>query len=153
MGGYVAACALRAVGASSEHPRPATFSCHYLGVAEFAPVDIRVEPRKRGRSASSYRVELEQAGRRILDGMVWSVGPELDGLEHDETTAPAVPGPGELPSLAELVPEERTAIYPFWSNLESKPIDFEPAWPPDGPRPARWREWLRFIPTSSFSDP
>ena len=26
-------------------------------------------------------------------------------------------------------------------------------WPPDGPRPARWQEWLRFVPTSTFDDP
>lgn len=153
MGGYVAACALRAVGASSEHPRPATFSCHYLGVAEFAPVEIRVEVRKRGRMASSYRVELEQRGRRILDGVVWSVGDDLEGLEHDETTAPPVAGPDELPSIEDLLPEERRSPYPFWRNLDSKPLDFEPEWPPSGPRPARWIEWLRFVPTSSFDDP
>jgi acyl-CoA thioesterase-2 len=153
MGGYVAACALRAVGASSEHPRPATFSCQYLGVAEFAPIDIRVERRKRGRSASAHRVELEQDGRPILDAMVWSVDNDLEGLEHDETMAPPVPGPDELPSIRELVPEGRQAPFPFWENLDAKPLDFEPDWPPSGPRPAQWREWLRFLPTASFSDP
>jgi acyl-CoA thioesterase II len=153
MGGYVAACALRAVGAASEHPRPATFSCHYLGVADFAPVDIKVQLRKGGRSASSHRVEIEQRGRPILDAMVWSVGDDLEGLEHDETVAPLVPGPDELPSVRELLPEQRRASYPFWDNLESKPLDFELDWPPSGPRPAEWREWLRFVPTPCFSDP
>ena len=80
MGGYVAACALRAVGASSEHPRPAAFSCHYLGVARFAPVEIRIHARKVGRLASSYRVEVEQDGRPILDAMVWTVADGVDGL-------------------------------------------------------------------------
>jgi acyl-CoA thioesterase II len=42
MGGYVAACALRAAGASTEQARPAAFSCHYLGVARFGAVDLRV---------------------------------------------------------------------------------------------------------------
>ena len=60
MGGYVAAFALRAAGLASEHPRPAAFSCHYLGVARFAPVQLRVELRKRGRNASSYRVDVAQ---------------------------------------------------------------------------------------------
>ena len=153
MGGYVAACALRAVGVSSEHPQPATFSCHYLGVAEFAPVDIRVEKRKGGRTASSYRVELEQDGRPILEGMVWTVASEVEGLEHDETAAPSVPGPDEVPSTTELVPPERRPPYPFWDNLDSKPLDFELDWPPSGPRPARWQSWLRFVPACSFSDP
>src|SRR5258706_48773 len=31
-GGYTASVALRAVGASSAHPRPASFFCHYLSV-------------------------------------------------------------------------------------------------------------------------
>ena len=58
MGGYVAACALRAAGASSPNPRPATFTCHFLSVAEFGPIDLRVETRKTGRTATSQRVEV-----------------------------------------------------------------------------------------------
>ena len=153
MGGYVAACALRAVGASTDHPRPAAFSCHYLGVARFAPVDIRVQPRKEGRSASSYRVEVEQEGRPILDGMAWSAAGDVDGLEHDETVAPPVPGPLGLPAMRELVPDEERPRYPFWGNFEARPIEFDPVWPPPDPRPARWQQWLRFLPTSTFEDP
>jgi acyl-CoA thioesterase-2 len=95
MGGYVASCALRAAGESTEDPRPAAFSCHYLGVAEFGEVDLRVSTRKRGRAATSQRVEVRQADRPILDAMVWSVA-DVEGLEHDETTMPDVPGPQEL---------------------------------------------------------
>jgi acyl-CoA thioesterase-2 len=153
MGGYVAACALRAAGASSTHPRPAAFSCHYLGVARFAPVEIRVTSRKDGRTAASHRVEMEQEGRPILDAMVWSVSDEVEGLEHDETVAPDVPGPRHLPSMHDLVPEDAQPPYPFWSNFDARPVDFEAEWPPSGPRPARWQEWLRFIPTATFADP
>lgn len=152
MGGYVAACALRAAGASSAQPRPAAFSCHYLGVARFAPVDVRVEERRRGRTASAQRVEVTQDGRPILDAMVWSVG-EVEGLEHDETQAPDVPGPDSLRSLRELLDDDAGPPFPFWDNLEAKPIEFETDWPPDGPRPARWQEWLRFTPTATFEDP
>ncbi|MHB8440233.1 MAG: acyl-CoA thioesterase domain-containing protein, partial [Acidimicrobiales bacterium] len=49
MGGYVAACALRAAGEVSPHALPAALSCHYLGVGRFAPVDIAVEIRRAGR--------------------------------------------------------------------------------------------------------
>jgi acyl-CoA thioesterase II len=153
MGGYVAACALRAAGASSEHPRPAAFSCQYLGIARFGVVDVRVETRKRGRAATAQRVEVSQEGRPILDAMVWSVGDTLDGLEHDETQAPDVPGPDELPGMEELLPEDADRPYPFWYNFDAKPIDFEPTWPPDGPRPAAWKQWLRFTPTPVFDDP
>jgi acyl-CoA thioesterase II len=152
MGGYVAACALRAVGAVSTHPRPAAFSCHYLGVAAFEPVEIRVEERKVGRTVAAHRVEVSQHGRPILDGMVWSIG-EVEGLEHDETLAPEVPGPGGLPDIRDLVAEDAEPPFPFWENFDARPLDFEPDWPPAEPRPARWREWLRFAPTATHADP
>jgi acyl-CoA thioesterase II len=152
MGGYVAACALRAAGAASPQARPAAFSCHYLGVAGFGPLALQVSTRKGGRLATSQRVEASQDGRPILDAMVWSVG-DADGLEHDETVPPDVPGPDELPDLADLLPPDAKRPYPFWDNLEAKPIGFEPQWPPSGPRPARWQEWLRFTPTATFEDP
>jgi acyl-CoA thioesterase-2 len=152
MGGYVAACALRAAGASTEQARPAAFSCHYLGVADFGRVDLRVDARRRGRTATSQRVEVTQGGRPILDAMVWSVG-DVEGLEHDETSPPDVPDPDELPEIGELLPEDAAPPFPFWNNLEAKPLAFEAQWPPDGPLPARWQEWLRFTPTATFEDP
>jgi acyl-CoA thioesterase II len=152
MGGYVAACALRAAGASGAHSRPAAFSCHYLGVARFGEVDLRVETRRDGRTATSQRVEVTQEGRPILDAMVWSVKDGTDGLEHDETEPPDVPGPDGLPTIRELVGEEAEPPYPFWNNFDSKPLEFEADWPPSGPLAARWRSWMRFIPTSRFTD-
>lgn len=153
MGGYVAACALRAAGDATDHPRPAAFSCHYLGVAKFGRIELQVTSRKSGRAAMSQRVEVAQEGRPILDAMVWSVA-EGEGLEHDETTMPTVPGPDELKELHELLPDGvPAATYPFWENLDAKPLDFETEWPPSGPRPARWQEWLRFRPTAAFDDP
>ncbi len=152
MGGYVAGCALRAAGEVSPHPIPAAFSCHYLGVGRFEPVDITVETRRSGRSATSLRVDVSQDGRPLLDAMVWSTA-EGEGLEHDETRPPGVPGPDSLPSMTELVPPDSAPPYPFWTNLDSKPISFEADWPPEGPRPASWQAWLRFVPTATFSDP
>ena len=152
MGGYVAACALRAAGASTELARPAAFSCHYLGVADFGRVDLRVEARRSGRTAASQRVEVTQGGRPILDAMVWSVG-DVEGLEHDETSPPAVPDPDDLPDIGDLLPDDAAPPFPFWNNLEARRLAFEAQWPPDGPRPARWQEWLRFTPTATFEDP
>lgn len=151
MGGYVAACALRAVGEEAGDHRPAAFSCHYLGVASFAAVDVAVTARRRGRRTTAWRVELTQDGRAVLDAMAWSTA-VTDGLEHDETTPPAVPDPDGLPSAEELAPGVEPP-YPFWRNLDRKPHGWEERWPPDGPRPARWAEWLRFRPTATFPDP
>ncbi len=152
MGGYVAACALRAAGESTEHSRPAAFSCHYLGVAQFGRIELRVTTRKRGRAATAQRVEITQEDRPVLDAMVWSVNGG-EGLEHDETTMPPVPGPEGLPDIRDLVPEDAAPPFPFWENLEARPLEFEEPWPPDGPRPARWQEWLRFTPAPTFDDP
>ena len=152
MGGYVAACALRAAGAVSADRQPAAFSCHYLGVARFGPIQLQVEKRKDGRSATSNRIEITQAGRPILDAMVWSVT-DNEGLEHDETVFPDVPGPDGLPNVVDLLPDDTPPAFPFWRNLEAKPIAFEAEWPPSGPRPAVWQEWLKFVPTATFTDP
>lgn len=152
MGGYVAACALRAAGAAGAHPRPAAFSCHYLGVADFGPLDLAVETRRRGRTATSQRVEVTQDGRPIMDASVWSVADGIEGLEHDEAAAPPGPGPDELPTTQELVPD-RPPPYPFWQNLVSKPLDWATQWPPEGPLPAQWRSWLSFVPRARFDDP
>ena len=152
MGGYVAACALRAAGASVDHPRPVAFSCHYLGVARFEPVDIHVVPLRMGRTAGSQRVEVTQDGRPILVALVWSAL-EVEGLEHDETIPPDVPGPDELPGIEELLPKDAEPPFAFWNNLDGKPLQFEAEWPPSGPRPAQWREWLRFRPTPTFEEP
>lgn len=151
MGGYVAAAALRSAGLAGAAAHPAAFSCHYLGVARFEPVDVAVETRRRGRAAVSQRVEVTQDGKPILDAMVWSAE-VVDGLHHDETRFPEVPGPEGLASMAELMPDGAPP-YPFWNNLDALPIDWEPDWPPEGPRPARWQQWLRFRPTATFADP
>jgi acyl-CoA thioesterase-2 len=152
MGGYIASFALRAAGMEGEGRTPTAFACHYLGVAKFEPVQVRVETRKGGRAATSQRVEITQDGRPILDASVWSIAPN-EGPEHDETTPPDVPDHTELKTIEELVDEGSPAPFPFWENFDAKPIDFELEWPPDGPRPARWRDWLRFRPTPTYDDP
>lgn len=156
MGGYVAAVALRAAGAAATDGFvPASFFCQYLGVARFDAVDIEVTPLRQARTALAQRVHITQGGKPILEATVWSVG-EVDGLDHDESVAPAVPGPADLASITELLSEEELAsgpAYPFWHNLESKPVSFRRDWPPPEPLPAVWQEWCRFTPTPTFDDP
>ena len=154
MGGYVAGVALRAAGAApdAQDRTPVAFACHYLGVARFEPVQLRVETRRGGRAALSQRIEMTQDGRPILDASAWSIAPN-EGLEHDETTGPGVPDPDGLPSVEELMGEDSPPPFPFWQNFESKPVDFIKPWPPTAPHEARWRNWLQFAPTATFEDP
>ena len=67
--------------------------------------------------------------------------------------APDVPHPDELSDIRDLVPEDAPPPFPFWRNLDARPLHFEADWPPEGPRPAAWAEWLRFTPTPTFEDP
>jgi acyl-CoA thioesterase-2 len=153
MGGYIASVALRAAGEESGLPRPASFTCHFLGVAAFAAVDIEVVPLRRGRTASALRTSVTQDGRPILETLTWAVAGELPGLEHDVAVAPDVPGPDGLPDIRELVPRDAPPPFPFWRNFDNRPLDFEEEWPPSTGRPPVWRGWLRFASTPTSADP
>jgi acyl-CoA thioesterase len=151
-GGYVAALALRAAGAASPFSRPASFFCHYLSVAEFAPVELEVTPLRAGRTVLSQRVQMTQNGRLVLEAMVWSAG-AVEGLVHHHLFPPEVPGPEELASPAELWPD-RPRPFAFWENFDQRPVDyFAEGWPPSGPAPPYWRTWVRSRPQPTLDDP
>ncbi len=151
-GGYVAAIALRAAGAGSDMVRPASFFCHYLSVAAFAPVDLTVTPLRVGRSVLAQRVTMTQEDRPVLEAMVWSVA-AIEGLEHEDADPPAVPDPGELPNPADLRPDEDGPRFAFWGNFDQRPVDWSERWPPPGPLPPTWRTWVRCTPPATFDDP
>ena len=154
MGGYIASVALRAAGAESPFARPASFFCQYLGVAAFDAVDVTVTTLRSARTALAQRVEITQGDRRMLEATVWSVG-DVDGLEHDRTEAPDVAAPDGLPTIRELLTEEELAegpSFPFWHNLETKPLHFSREPRTEAQEPT-FRDWERFIPTSTFEDP
>jgi len=154
-GGYVASIALRAAGAHSRFDRPATFSCHYLSTAAFDEVQLEVVTLRSSRRAESVRVSMFQGDRRILEAIAWTVD-RLEGLEHDHTSMPAVPGFDDLASHADLIsgPDYEGPRFPFWDNLDYRPLDWvsseewlnrQPAFPvSDG--------WFRFVPASTFAD-
>ena len=154
MGGYVASFALRAAAAESAFARPASFFCHYLGVAKFDAIDITVDKLRSGRSAESMRVTITQDDRLIMDASVWTVA-DAEGLDHDLTMPPDVEGPDGLSNFEELFADEPEGgpPFPFWNNFEGRPIEFRREWPPAEPLDPVWREWLRFVPTSTFDDP
>ena len=149
-GGYVAAIALRAAGAEARIPRPVAFAGHYLAVARFAPVDLDVSVVHRGRRSESLRVSMSQEGKPILEAIVRTAA-ELPGLEHDEATPPDVTGPDGLRSAEELYAGNPT--YPFWLNVDSRPLDPD-HWKDGRPsRAAAFRQWYRLRPIAVFEDP
>jgi len=150
-GGYLAAIALRAAGREAALPRPASFSCQFLGVAAFAPAEVRVEALRRGRAAELFRVTLHQAGRQFLEAQVWTTAAK-DGLEHDFAPPPAVLAPEQLDDVETLLRDVTRSRHAFWQNLERRPVDWQP---PDARtvRAPIGRNWLRFRPEARFDDP
>jgi len=63
----------------------------------------------------------------------------------------------EIGGLLERHRIEKKAPYPFWENLETRPLDPERvlrgARGPSPPSPPVWREWYRFRPRDTFDDP
>ena len=154
MGGYAASVALRAVGAASAYSRPASFTCHYLSVATFDDVDIAVTPLRTSKVAGSYRAEITQDDRRILEATVWAIADDVEGLEHDDAVAPDVPGPDGLMNIEEYFADEPDAgpPFPFWNNFECRPLAFRKEWPPPEPLPPTWQQWIRFL-DGDYRDP
>lgn len=152
-GGYVAAVALRAAGAASELPRPISFAGHFLSVADFEEVTLEVTTLRRAKHAESLRVSMTQAGKPVFEALVWAGADGLSGLEHAECPMPAAERPRALPSVEELLPPDaRRTTFPFWDNLECRPINWV-LWEDREPGPAHALDWYRFRPRPTFDDP
>jgi acyl-CoA thioesterase II len=151
MGGYVAAVALRAAGAQSPFARPASFFCHYVRVADFDRVELEVSTLRSARSALSQRVLVTQDEKTVLDATVWSVG-SVEGLTHDDVVMPDVPAPDALRPFEEIM-ADRSPTYPFWDNVEARPVHVRAEWPPPEPLAPVWQSWCRLRPTATFDDP
>ena len=150
-GGYVAAIALRAAGREARIPRPASFAGHFLSIARFESVDVHVETLRRGRRSESFHVKLQQDGRIFFTGLVRTAaaGP---GLEHDAATPPDVAGPEGLKNFDEIFPGQESR-YPFWKNIEERPLEPERFHKEPVAREPIFREWFRFRPRAIFDDP
>ncbi|HYU39529.1 MAG TPA: thioesterase family protein [Acidimicrobiia bacterium] len=152
-GGYLAVIALRAAGARTPLRRPATFSCHFLGVADFDVVDLDVRVVRESRRAASIAVSMTQSGKPILEALAWIVG-DVDGLEHDAAPIPTVAPPDELPNIEQLMAsQDRGPYHLFWSNFEQRPLEWVKNWEEREPGDPSFRSWYRYAPRDTFDDP
>jgi acyl-CoA thioesterase-2 len=154
-GGYLAALALRAAGTVAEIGQPASFYCHFLRSPDFDRVELEVDFLKRGRRSESLVVRMTQRGAPVLQALVRTAA-DAAGHELQQELAPNVPGPRELRSIEQLGTENERARFPFWENIERRPLDQR--WPLDpnpdtASRPALVREWARLRPEACFEDP
>jgi acyl-CoA thioesterase-2 len=152
-GGYLAVIALRAAGARTSLRRPASFTCHYLGVADFDVVDLEVRTIRESRRAASMAVSMTQSGRPILEALAWIVG-DVDGLEHDAAPIPAVEAPDRLPSVRQRLGGQQPGPYHrFWSNFDERPLQWMDNWEQREPGEPTFRSWFRYVPRDTFDDP
>lgn len=148
LGGYVAAIALRAIGAESPGKRPASISCQFLAAAAFEPVDVEVVTLRKGKRSHALHVRMSQKGLPVHAATGWVVDAGMPGLDHDHAVMPSVPPPSELQSYAERV-ENFDEWYPAWHRA----IDGRPAVWTDEAQPPLWRTWMRLQKTPPLDDP
>jgi acyl-CoA thioesterase-2 len=147
LGGYVAAVALRAMGATSPLQRPASFSCLFLSVARFAEVEIEVTTLRRGKRSEALQLHMTQEGTPVLSALGWTIAEGSQGFEHEHVTPPSVPKPTELRSYAELA-DNYADWYPVWRTIDGRPC----VWTEE-PGPPVWHTWMRLFETPKLDDP
>ena len=154
MGGYVAACALRAAGAATRTPRPGVVLVPLPRVARVRHGRHRASRRgKRGGRPARTASTITQGGRADPRRAVWSVG-DNEGLEHDETDAARRARPRRACRASRsCCPTTRRRPSRSGSTSTPSRSTSRADWPPDGPRPARWQEWLRFLPDGDVRRP
>jgi acyl-CoA thioesterase len=151
-GGYLAVIALRAAGAATPLRRPVSFTAHFLGVAEFAPVTLAVRRVRETKRVASLAVSMTQEDRPILEALVWVTGGG-DGIEHAAWTMPASAPPRELPTNVELMGEAELPPFRFWENLECRPLRWIADWANRPPGDFQELSWYRYTPSATFADP
>jgi len=139
-GGYLAAMALRACAAPSEHKRAASFSCQFIGVGKEGSLQIEVELVRKGRRATCSHARILQDGKTLLTAQTWFVSDKLDGLDHTLTTAPDFPQPDELTDYTFRRSDHRSSL-PIWKYMERRVLLFDHPVAVAG----TWHGWHRMI--------
>jgi len=149
-GGYVSSLALRAAGMTSRFNRPASIAVQYISMAQFEPVDICVKSVRGGKRTEALQVVMSQEERLILSAQVWMVG-QGDGMVHDHTRMPDVPGPEKLKNRNTLT-QGQSGDKGFFINMEQRPVGWIPYEDRIPSEPVE-RNWFRFRPKSRSLDP
>jgi acyl-CoA thioesterase len=103
-GGYVAALLMRALIAAVDDAArpPRSLTVHFLEAPVVGPVEIAATVERRGRSATSVSLRMEQDGRPVALSLgsagEWRAGEP----EWADAKPPDVPGPDECPQVPDL---------------------------------------------------
>lgn len=115
-GGYLAGIMLRAAGAYTGMPKPASIHCQFLRVPATEPVVLRIETLVRSRRAHSVWVRMYQRDRLVATAAVWGVVSRPSGPQTSWGCPPDVPPPAQLRRIDELLAEEGTPVMPIWQT-------------------------------------
>jgi acyl-CoA thioesterase len=148
LGGYVAAIALRAMGAETPLMRPASIHCQFLAKAAYDEMDVEVTTLRRGRRSHALHVRMSQGGQPIHVASGWVVEDGMAGLEHDHAVMPEVPPPSEVPSYG-----ERAESFDEWAPVWRERIEGLPTRWDEGPGPPVWHTWMRLRENGGLEDP
>lgn len=147
VGGAIATLALRAIGAESDLPRPASLSVQFLAFAKPGPVEIEVETVRRGRRSRALHARIRQQEHTVLTALGWVADGALAGFEHEHVEMPRVPEAAALRSLSELADDY--AQWPaVWRHIDGRPVDDVDV----TPREPVWRTWMRLVEPSPPDD-
>jgi acyl-CoA thioesterase len=114
-GGYLSALLVRALIAAVDDAArpPRSLTVHFLDAPAAGPVEIAAAVERRGRSATSVSLRMEQDGRPMALALgaagIW----RDDQPAWDHARMPAVPGPEDCPPLSDEPP-----LPPFVRNFD-----------------------------------
>jgi acyl-CoA thioesterase len=98
-GGYLLALSTRAALGAVDHPHPLAVSAQFLAPPAVGRAELEVVPLRAGRSLSSARVTLAQAGRPLLVALVGAGELDAGGAPEWQRAS----GPPALPPVEECV--------------------------------------------------
>lgn len=151
-GGYLASIALRAAGAATSLPQPASIAATFLRTGTSGELALDLTPLRESRRAACYRVSGKQAGEEILEALVWFVGlPPADG-PLSRADARALSDPRALRPTWEHM-GLKGPISGIQSRIEERQDDYCGPWSTAPAGAARWTAWYRFLPQATFEDP
>lgn len=110
-GGLLQAIALNAIDAEINPDgafQPRSITCHYLRPPKHGPVDIFVDPLRRGRRFASSRATISQGGKPSISVLAMHSVREMDEIEHWALSAPET-DPAPTRDAARIAPEAYAA--------------------------------------------
>lgn len=149
-GGIITAIALRAMETELDHPDQSPRTLHTTFAAQVAhgPLEVVVEPLRRGRSMSQLRAEVRNPGTERGHLTTCVFGSTREGFSFLDLSPPEhIPDPGGCPSFRQPPPADVAAGEPmaFWEEMvEGRAVLGHAPWDDFVPGRAEKVYWYRF---------